>query len=193
MDVWITPSIVLSYLFCARFIYFMYNMLIPEHQGKRFLVKKGRKIHELKKKVNPGYLRKKLGVVSKQTDVPLYSHTYFINGRIDEILFLNDNTASPIDYKFAYHKRDFNTFYFQALMYCIMIEENYHIKSPKAFICYTRDKNEIREICYSMKDRLRLEKILKSIRDIITGELFPKKTASKRKCEDCTYRKVCVQ
>ena len=43
---WITPSIVLEYLFCKRFIYFMNCLNIPQHEGNRFLVQKGRNIHE---------------------------------------------------------------------------------------------------------------------------------------------------
>jgi len=37
---------------------------IPQHEEKRFKVEVGRKIHE--KKMNPEYLREKLGVTEKK-------------------------------------------------------------------------------------------------------------------------------
>jgi len=67
----ITASHLLEYLFCPRFTYFEYVLHIPQHQEKRFKVVKGRTIHEKIRKVNPGYLRKKLGVRDKKLDVYL--------------------------------------------------------------------------------------------------------------------------
>ena len=59
----ITASDILEYLFCPRFIYFQNYLDIPQHEEKRFKVQKGRTIHEDKVKLNPQYLRKKLGCV----------------------------------------------------------------------------------------------------------------------------------
>jgi CRISPR-associated exonuclease Cas4 len=60
----LTASHLLEYLFCPRFTYFEYVLDIPQHEEKRFKVEVGRKIHE--KKMNPEYLRKKLGVTEKK-------------------------------------------------------------------------------------------------------------------------------
>ena len=191
-DIWITPSLVLEYLFCKRFIYFMNCLNIPQNEGKRFVVNKGREVHEERKKMNPDYLKKKLGVKQKLIDVPLFSNKYLINGKVDEILFLNDGTGFPLDYKYAYNERNFKTYFFQCLMYCLMIEENYNIKSKKGFICFTREKYKIKEINFIEKDIEKLQKILDDIRKISTTCIMPTKKASLRKCADCTYRKTCV-
>lgn len=57
---------------------------IPQHEEKRFKVEVGRKIHE--KKMNPEYLREKLGVTEKKIDVYLASPSG-IRGTVGEILF----------------------------------------------------------------------------------------------------------
>src|SRR6266542_138753 len=62
-----------EHLYCPRFTYFEHVLMIPERQERRTLVQKGRQVHEERKKINPGYLRKKLGVVGREFDVPLSS------------------------------------------------------------------------------------------------------------------------
>ena len=67
----LTASHLLEYLFCPRFTYFEYVLDIPEHQEKRFKVQRGRDIHEKIRKMNPEYLRKKIGVKEKTNTILL--------------------------------------------------------------------------------------------------------------------------
>ena len=100
----ITISDVIEYLFCPRFIYFMYCLDIPQHEEKHYKVLKGRKIHETRENVNKNYIRKKLQCTRKEVSVYLSSTKYHIRGIVDEVLFLEDGTAAPLDYKFAEYK-----------------------------------------------------------------------------------------
>ena len=50
--VYITPSEVIEYLYCPRFIYFMNCLSIPQHEEQRYKVLMGREIHEKKSKIN---------------------------------------------------------------------------------------------------------------------------------------------
>jgi CRISPR-associated exonuclease Cas4 len=189
---WISPSIVLEYLFCPRFIYFMNCLNIPQREEKRYLVQKGRDIHDRKIEENKDYLRKKLRVIKKLSDVNLYSNEYKINGKVDEILFLEDGSIIPLDYKYAFNEKNFKTYFFQSLMYCLMIEENFNYKSRRGIVCYTRDKYLTKEIIFCDKDIEKLKEILDDIININITGLMPKKKASSAKCADCTYRKLCV-
>ena len=92
---------VLEHLFCPRFTFFEYVLGIPERQERRPLVMKGREIHEERKKINPHYLRKKLGVTERRFDVPLASRKLGVRGSVDEVLALADGSMAPFDYKFA--------------------------------------------------------------------------------------------
>ncbi|RZB36876.1 MAG: CRISPR-associated exonuclease Cas4 [Desulfobacteraceae bacterium Eth-SRB2] len=108
----ITASQMLEYLYCPRFTYFEYVMDIPQNEGQRFKVKKGRNIHEKVRKTNPEYLRKKIGGIDRKSDVYLASHLG-TRGIVYEVLFLDDNTAAPLDYKFAEYKNKlFKTYRF---------------------------------------------------------------------------------
>ena len=87
-DTIITISDVLEYLFCPRFIYFM-HCPIPQNEGSRFKVQKGREVHDEKRITNTEYLRKKLGVVKKEVNIFIASKDHHIKGIVDEILFLD--------------------------------------------------------------------------------------------------------
>src|SRR3954451_8695024 len=86
----LTVTHVLEHLYCPRFTYFEYVLGVPERQERRGLGAKGRQVHEERTKINPHYLRKKLGVVRRQFDVPLASRALGVRGSVDEVLTLAD-------------------------------------------------------------------------------------------------------
>ena len=92
----LTVTHVLEHLFCPRFTYFEYVLGVPERQERRLLVQRGRQAHEERKRINPSYLRKKLGVVKRQFDVPLVSARLGLRGSVDEVLTLNDGSMAPV-------------------------------------------------------------------------------------------------
>jgi CRISPR-associated exonuclease Cas4 len=69
----LTVTHVHEHPFCPRFMYFGHVLEIPERQGRRLLVQKVRRAHEERKRVNPNYLRKRLGVAERKFDVPMAS------------------------------------------------------------------------------------------------------------------------
>jgi CRISPR-associated exonuclease Cas4 len=192
-DISITISDVLEYLFCPRFIYFMYCLDIPQHEEKRFKVLKGREIHEVRRKTNTQYLRKRLGCIRKETSVYMSSPENHIRGIVDEVLFLEDGTAAPFEYKFAEYKgRVFSTYRTQLTFHGLMIKENYNIDVERGFICYTRSNNLIKELRFKPKDFEEAKGTVRNILDIIQRGYFPEKTKYKNKCIDCCYRNICV-
>ncbi len=188
----ITASLLIEYIFCPRFLYFMVILDIPQREEKRFKVQKGREIHEVVRKRNPGYLRKKLGVIKKQSDV--YLGAKGMRGIVDEILFLDDGTAAPLDYKYAeYKERIFKNHIFQLVFYGKLISENFHLPVNKGLIIYTRSKNKLMEVEITNKMYDNLEKIMAGMQKIITTGYYPKPTRYKARCRDCTYKNICEQ
>lgn len=190
----ITASDVIEYLYCPRFIYFMYCLNISQQEENRYKVQKGRQIHEIKAEINKSYLRKKLNVVKKEINIPLNSEKYCIHGIVDEILFLNDGSASPFDYKFAEYKdKLFKTYKYQSCIYGLLIQENYNIPVNQGFICYVRSNNLVKEIEFNKKELDETIKIIFDILKIIETGIFPKKIKSARRCIDCCYKNICIK
>jgi len=190
----ITPSELMEYLYCPRFIYYMSYLKIPQHEKNRFKVIMGREIHKTKARINKDYLRKKIGVKDKLLEQKMYSNKYRIHGIVDEVLFLHDGTAAPLDYKFSqYKKRTFLTHKYQAIMYGMMIEDNFKVPVKKAYIVYIRSKNLLKEIEINKSEYKKVEEIINEVIEIIDKGYFPKKTKYKRRCPDCTYRNICIK
>jgi len=192
-DVFVTVSDALEYLFCPRFIFFERCLMIPEHQEKRFKVLKGRELHEIREKVNRDYLRKRLRCTRKEISVYLTSHKYHFKGEVDEVLFLEDGTAAPLDYKYAEFKNTiYKTHKYQAALYGILIMEHFGVDVKKGFVCYTRSNNYVVEIDFRQKDYKKAKEIIYEILMIIQKGYFPEGSKQKARCVDCTYRNICV-
>jgi len=189
----ITPSEIMGYLFCPRFVYYQNYLDISENEEKRYKVMKGRLIHEEKMKINQKYLRSKLGVKDKVIDKKMYSKKFKIHGIVDEILFLDDNTAAPLDYKYAKYKRIYQSLKYQMVMYALMIEDNYKIPVNRAYLVYTRSKDYVKRIDIDNKMKAKVESIIEEYIRIIDKGYYPKKTEYSKKCYDCAYRRICIR
>lgn len=188
----ITPSEVIEYIYCPRFTYFLNCLDISQNEHLRYKVLKGREIHEKKEKTNTDYLRKRLGVIRKEQSVYLASPKYKIRGVVDEVLFLNDGTVAPFDYKFTeYTDFTFKTHRIQSTLYALLIKESYKAIVKKGFICYVKSGNDVKEILYDEKDFEDAVYIVNSIFKIIEKGYFPEKTKYEIRCIDCCYRNVC--
>jgi CRISPR-associated exonuclease Cas4 len=193
MSVLLTPSEIIAYLYCPRFIYFMFCLALKEHEEKRFKVQKGRHIHEEKTRINKDYLRKRIGATAKDTEVYLSSEKLHLRGIADEVLTLKDGSMAPLDYKFAvYKQRNYKTLKTQSLAYGLLIAENYNTPVHKGFIVYTRSRNKLVEIEFTPKDYAGLKATIRDMLLIIQKGWHPKKTSSKAKCVDCAYKNICV-
>ena len=189
----INISDVLEYLFCPRFIYYIYCLDIPQHEENRFKVQNGRKVHETKRINNPEYLRKKLGVVRRETSVFLASKTHHIKGIVDEVLFLEDNTAAPLEYKFAQYKNKiFKTYKHQLALQAMMIQENYNTKVNKGYICYTRSNNLIKQTEIKTSDFEKITQTIDVFLHIIELVYYAYRSKHYLMFTDCCYRNICI-
>jgi len=189
----ITPSEVIEYMFCPRFVYYLNVLKISQFEHRRTLVNKGRDIHKLKLVRNKDYLRSKIGAIEKFNDVYLSSEILRLVGRIDEVLILSDGTAAPLDYKYAYwENRIYKTLRTQQVLYALLIEEHFQKPVDKAFIVYVRSNNHLESMPITSEHKKKAINILDEIFEIISLSLYPKATKTIAKCSDCTYRNLCV-
>jgi len=189
---YITPSDIIEFNYCKRFIYYMKVLGIPQNEETRYKVQVGRNIHETKEKRNKEYLRKTINAVKKLIEVPLISEKYKIKGKVDEVNFLVDGSAAPLDYKFAeYKEKIFKTYKTQMVMYSIMVEEMFKVPVKSAFIVYCRGGNRLIKIDITESMKNDIFNILDEYSKILSG-YYPKATKDKLKCIDCCYRNICI-
>jgi len=188
----ITPSHIIEYLFCPRFIYFQNVLCIPQHEEKSYKAMKGRDIHALKMVRNKEYLRKRIGVKNKYQDVYLTNNS--LRGKVDEVLTLENGNMAPLDYKFAKYKDIvYNTYKTQIYCYALLIEENYNAQVKEGFLVYVRSNNKIVKIEITENDKQKIRYTISEIVKIIDNNIFPKATMSKKRCVTCTYRNLCIK
>lgn len=188
----ITPSHIIEALYCPRYIYFQYVLGIPQHEEVYYKAMKGREIHERKIRQNAGYLRERIGVKEKKSDVYLAYNN--LRGIVDEVLFLRDGSASPLDYKFAvYEDKIFKTYRIQLHCYAYLIEKNFNVRVNNGYLVYIRSKNKLVTVPITGNDTKAIDSIIEEIYKIIDANKFPPATKAKSKCLTCTYRNLCVK
>ncbi|MEI2761580.1 CRISPR-associated protein Cas4, partial [Methanothrix soehngenii] len=140
-------------------------------------------MHEVREKVNRDYIRKRLKCARKEISVYLTSHKYHFKGEVDEVLFLEDGTAAPLDYKYAEFKNTvYRTHKFQAALYGMLIMEHFGVDVKRGFVCYTRSNNYVAEIDFKQKDYEKVKEIVREILMIIQREYYPDGTKQKARC-----------
>lgn len=193
VEIFVTPSEVLEYIFCPRFIYYMNCLCVDQHEERRYKVLKGREVHKEREKINRSYLRRKIGCVKRDFSVYLADAELKLRGIVDELLHLNDGTLAPFDYKFAeYKERLFKTHKIQSVLYAALIRKIYKKAVLRGYLCYTRSKHLIKEIIYREQDFNEAKRTVAEIIKITQKGFYPAATKDKIKCVDCCYRNICV-
>lgn len=188
----LTPSHLIQYLYCPRFIYFEWVLAIPQYEEKNYKVMRGRHLHDERLEQNKGYLRKRLGVVGRLDDQYLANN--LLRGRVDEVLTLADGSMAPLDYKFAeYKERVFHTYQTQIYCYAWLIEENFGKPVHTGYVVYTRSSNKVVAVPVTEEHKRRVEKTAREVGAIISGNYWPKATRDKQKCVSCTYKNICTR
>lgn len=186
----LTPSDIIEHLYCPRFTYFLRVLNIAQHEDRHYKVQKGREVHAKKTKVNAHYLRRRLGVTAK------YANQYLTNevlrGEVDEVLFLGNDEAAPLDYKFAkYEGKVYETYLHQLYCYAWLIEDNFGKEVKKGFLVYTRSRNHVEEVEIPPVAKEKVKKAVEEMAQIVGENFFPKTTKAKKRCVNCTYRNIC--
>jgi len=76
---------------------------------------------------------------------------------------------------------------YQAVMYSMLITDNYDVEVNRAFLVYVRSKNKLKEISITEDDFQTAKQILQEIIQIIDKGYYPSATSYKRRCRDCCY------
>ncbi len=189
----LTPSEVLEHVFCPRFTWFMNVQHIAQNEDKRFKVLKGREVHQRRDTENKGYLRRKIGVIKRETGVYLASPHLRLRGIVDEVLWLNDDTMAPLDYKYTEHRDTiFKTHRIQVLIYALLIREVYQARVERGYVAYIRGGSQLLEVPVDERGIAEVTGLVDDVFAIIASGRLPKRTSSPVRCRDCCYKNICV-
>ncbi|MBK1695119.1 CRISPR-associated protein Cas4 [Chromatium weissei] len=189
----LTPTEVVEYVYCPRFIWFMNVQQIPQHEETRFKVLKGREIHQRRTIENRNYLRRKIGATRRETEVYLASPKLRLRGIVDEVLWLKDGTLAPLDYKYTLPREAlFKTHEMQIVLYAILIREVYQKPVMRGFVAYVRDGSQLTEMVINEQLVIKAKRLIDEIFSILKTGRLPVRTTSKLRCEDCCYRNICI-
>jgi CRISPR-associated exonuclease Cas4 len=191
-EVLLTPIDLKEHMFCGRYTYFERHLGFPEYQERRERVRRGRELHAVREATNRAYLRKRLGVVDKRIDVSLISRRHHLRGRLDEVLFFDDGTAGPLDYKFARDPgRIYKTLRLQSAIYALLIAENFGLPVRRGYLVYTRSQNRVVPIAYEPEDFRWIGRAVQEIFGVLHRGTLPRRAPASH-CVDCCYRFICV-
>ena len=189
----ITPSEVIEHIYCPRFTWFMQVQQIPQFEDRRFKVLKGREIHRQRETENKAYLRRKIGVVKKDISVYLASPALRVRGVVDEVLWLEDGTMVPLDYKFTEPREAvFKTHRTQITLYALLIRETYAMPVNRGYVAYIRGKAKLLEVPITDEAERIVKGYIDEIFAIIQTGRLPRRTPYAVRCRDCCYRNICV-
>ncbi|MDQ2084981.1 CRISPR-associated protein Cas4 [Herbivorax sp. ANBcel31] len=190
---YITPSDIIEFLYCKRFIYFMRSLGIDQHTEKRFKTTMGKEVHKKRGNENKHYLRKRIASCEKLNDINLVSPKLGIRGKVDEIHICSDGSMCPLDFKYAvYNERLYKTYKSQIIMYSLMIEEVYKKEVKVGYIVYCREGNKLVEVEVDKSEKEKVFSYIDEYKKVLNG-FFPASTKEKSKCLDCCYRNICIK
>ena len=189
----LTPSEVLEHIYCPRFTWFMNVQHIPQHEDTRYKVLKGREVHRRRATENRDYLRKRIGAVKRDIEVYLAAPSLRLRGIVDEVLWLKDGTMAPLDYKYtAPRDQVFKTHETQILLYAMLIEAVYEQPVRRGYVAYVRGGQGLQEVAVSDAAKASIHALIDEIFAILNTGKLPRRARSRRRCEDCCYKNICV-
>jgi len=189
----VTPSEVMEYLYCPRFTYFLNVLKIRQYEEKRYKVQKGRDVHQQRLDQNRDYIRKKIPMLKKDRNVYLSSDVLHVRGIVDEIIYLQDGSLAPADYKFTiYQPYLYNTHKIQTALYALLIRENYQKPVHTGYIFYLRGGSKMHEVAITSQIEREARSSVAAMLEIILEEQIPKRTVCRVRCADCCYKNICV-
>lgn len=189
----ITPSEVIEYIYCPRFIYFMRCLEIAQHEDRRYKVLKGREVHKRRTRENREYLRKKIDATEKSLNVYLASTSLKVRGIVDEVLTIADGSLAPLDYKYTpYRETAFRTHRIQIILYGLLVRKVYERPVNRGFVAYVRDGSNLQEVVIDQDGEKEATDIVDTIFKIIENCALPARTKYRIRCHDCCYKNICV-
>lgn len=192
---------VIDYIYCPRIIYYEEVLKIFANKKDDFKKEEEKRV-EGKGSINRKWIWERLKLrkqdinnlsqwENKEFNKELYSGKYHFYGKIDEILYLRDETIVPLYYyNSKYTAREDNRYKYLMAMFSMLIEENYKISSQRGYILFLNG-HSLKKIEYTEKDFEKIKQQIAETLELIKTERYPLEVEGGTKCRDCYYKKIC--
>ena len=120
--------------------------------------------------------------------LPLYSHTYGLNGRADIVEIRRDETI-PVEYKKG-KKREFDNDNVQLAAQALCLEEMFRTEIKRGFIYHATSKKR-REVLIDAALRSETIRTIESVRQLLQTQIIPA-AEYKPRCHGCSLYGTCL-
>jgi len=125
----------------------------------------------------------------REFDVPLRSKRLGVRGEIDMVITVSETgELIPVDYKLS--RIAGPHFQMQVAVYGMMLEEMRGVKVTRGFL-YEIPLRRAEEVQIDMTLRIKVEKVVKQMREILELERMPPPVRNVAKCVTCEFRRFC--
>ncbi len=178
-----------QFVYCPRVFY--YQVCLPKIRPVTFKMEEGVRAgrDEAGKEERRSLRAYGIKEATREFDVPLRSKRLGVRGEIDMVITVTETgEVIPVDYKLS--KIAGIHFQMQVAVYGMMLEEMRGVRVTRGFL-YEIPLKRAEEISIDMALRLKADKAVKQMREILEKERMPPPVRNVAKCVACEFRRFC--
>lgn len=177
-----------QFTYCPRVVFYSYCLPLLRPETYKMRASHAAHDDEQEREVRRSLRRYGLDEGQREFDVPLYSATLGLRGRVDLVVTLGDE-AVPVDYKLS-RREPGSHFRLQVAAYGLMLGETRGLTVRRGFLysLLTRQAEEVR-LNGAMFARVR--RAVEDVRQMVEAERMPDPPKGRGRCVSCEFRRFC--
>lgn len=178
---------IVEYTFCKKFPYYSIVLGIPQYEGTRGTVLKGRQHHETRATTNRNYIPH--GIEGKKLIGNMLYSKLGYSGKIDEAIE-SDTTILLVERKYSDNTSISDILKVQLGLLAFLLEENFGKRVNVARVIFERQIRVEIDVQIDNEIRSFAIKQLEAVLSLVRTGVFPAEKYDNR-CVNCCYRKLC--
>lgn len=178
-----------QFAYCPRIFY--YQMCLPQVRPTTYLMEEGVRAgrDEVGREERRSLRAYGIEAGEREFDVPVRSRELGLRGLVDMVITVaGTGEVIPVDYKLS--RTPGLHFQIQLALYGRMLEQERGVKVTRGFL-YEIPIRRAQEVSLDMRLRVRAEKMVKAMREVLDEERMPAPIGNVAKCVACEFRRFC--
>jgi len=181
-----------QYFYCPRKVYYLRVLGVPAPTRKKMELGRDEQRREedrlAERKTVYGFPRERVKEVVYRPY--LEAPEIGLAGQLDAYLRMDDEELIPVDSKYTETVAIKRQYRKQLVAYAVLLDHVYGARVKRSILYFPQQKEAV-EVPVSEEDKWYLINDIKIIKQILTGEKIPRKSAEER-CGYCEVKKYCV-